>query len=124
MFEEDLNLAKEFGLRSFQTMFFLDNAANKEIVYGSKSYAFYELAILKLHNTAIKSEYNRDSETLFSKYQSLTAKEFAELSGTRRDESEKLLNEVSSKGISKAPHKKMERSEEFKTSHRDYLIIK
>lgn len=98
LFEEDLKLAKELGVRGFPTMFFLDNAGNKEIVYGSKPYAFYEMAILKLNNAATKSEYSKDSKTLFSKYQSLTAKEFSELSGTPRNESEKLLNELSADG--------------------------
>lgn len=100
-FEEDLQLAKEFGVRGFPTMFFLDNAGNKEIVYGSKPYAFYEMAILKLDDAATRNEYSRDWETLFSKYTSLTAKEFSELSGTPRNESEKLLNELSDKGILK-----------------------
>ena len=35
---------------------------------------------------------------LFSKYPSLTAKEFSELSGTPRRESEKQLNELVAKG--------------------------
>lgn len=82
-------------------MFFLENAGNKEIVYGSKPYAFYEMAILKLHNAATKSEYNKDWETLFSKDQSLTAKEFHELSGTPRNESEKLLSKLSARGTLK-----------------------
>ena len=82
-------------------MFFLDHAGNKEIVYGSKPYAFYEMAILKLISGAIKGEYNKDWETVFSKYKSLTPKEFSELSGTPRHESEKLLNELSAKGILK-----------------------
>lgn len=98
LFEEDLKLAKSFGVRGFPTMFFLDNAGNKEMVYGSKSYAFYEMAVLKLHTTATKSEYRKNWETLFSKYHSLTAKEFAELSGTPRAESEKQLNELVVKG--------------------------
>lgn len=99
LFEEDLKLAKELGVRGFPTIFFVDNAGNKEIVYGSRPYAFYEMAILKLHNSANKSEYSKDWETLFSKYSSLTAKEFSELSGTPRNESEKLLNELSDKEI-------------------------
>lgn len=101
LFEEDLKLAKELGVRGFPTMIFEDNSGNREIVYGSKPYAFYEMAILKLHGSATKSEYNKDWATLFSKYQSLTAKEFSVLSGTPRNESEKLLNELSEKGILK-----------------------
>lgn len=101
LFEEDLKLAKELGVRGFPTIFFVDNAGNKEIVYGSRPYAFYEMAVLKLNNSAAKSEYSKDWETLFSKYSSLTAKEFSELSGTPRTESEKLLNELSDKEVLK-----------------------
>jgi putative protein-disulfide isomerase len=98
LFEEDLKLAKQFGVRGFPTMFFLDNSGNKEIVNGSKPYAFYEMAILKLNSTTTKDEYNKQWEELFSKYNSLTAKEFSELSGTPRRESENLLNELFQKG--------------------------
>ncbi|WP_138483944.1 ClpXP adapter SpxH family protein [Dyadobacter bucti] len=97
LFEEDLKLAREFGVRGFPTMLFFDSSGNKETVYGSKPYAYYEMAILKLSPDAVKSEYNKDWETLFSKYHSLTAKEFSELSGIPRNESETLLNELSDK---------------------------
>ncbi|KHE93447.1 MAG: DsbA family protein [Candidatus Scalindua rubra] len=98
LFEEDLRIAREFGVRGFPTIFFLDSAGNKEIVYGSKPYAFYETAIIKLNSTITKNEYSKNWETLFSKYHSLTAKEFSELSGTPRNESENLLNELSDNG--------------------------
>lgn len=98
LFEEDLKLAKSFGVRGFPSMYFLDSSNNKEFVYGTKPYAFYETAILKLNPKAIKSEYSKNWETLFSKYKSLTAKEFSELSGTPRAESEILLNELVIKG--------------------------
>jgi hypothetical protein len=67
------------------------------MVYGSKPYAFYETAVLKLHPTVMKSEYSKTWEALFSKYISLTAKEFSELSGTPRVDSEKLLNDLVTK---------------------------
>ncbi|PZQ81375.1 MAG: dithiol-disulfide isomerase, partial [Flavobacterium johnsoniae] len=44
------------------------------------------------------SEYTKSWEVLFSKYPSLTAKEFSELSGTPRADSEKQLNELVAKG--------------------------
>jgi putative protein-disulfide isomerase len=97
LFEEDLKLAREFGVRGFPTMLFFDSSGNKETVYGSKPYAYYEMAILKLSPDAVKSEYKKDWKTLFSKYHSLTAKEFSELSGIPRNESETLLNELSDK---------------------------
>ena len=98
LFEEDLKIAREYGVRGFPTIFFIDNAGNKEMVYGSRPYAFYEMAILKLNPNAVKSEYSKNWETLFAKYPTLTAKEFSELSGTPRNESENVLNELSNKG--------------------------
>lgn len=98
LFEEDLKFARQSGVRGFPTMFFVDTTGRKEIVYGSKPYSSFETAVLKLHSNAIKSEYGKDWETLFSKYHSLTAKEFSELSGTPRAESEKHLNDLVSKG--------------------------
>lgn len=99
LFEGDLKMAKGFGVRGFPTIFFLDSLGNKEIVYGSKPYAFYEKAILKVNSTTItKVEYHKNWETLFSKYNSLSAKEFSVLSETSRIESENLLNELSKKG--------------------------
>ncbi|MBZ0327125.1 MAG: DsbA family protein [Altibacter sp.] len=94
LFEKDLKLAKEMGVRGFPTIFFIDEAGNKETVYGTRPYAFYEMAILKLNPNATKSEYSKNWKTLFSKYTTLTAKEFSELSGTPRNESEKQLNEL------------------------------
>lgn len=98
LFEEDLKLGKELGIRGFPTLFFIDESGNKEIVYGSRPYAFYEMAILKLNPSIIKSEYSKNWEALFSEHPTLTAKEFAELSGTPRGESEKQLNELVIKG--------------------------
>jgi len=99
LFEEDLNLAREMGARGFPSMFFINSEANQEFVYGSKPYVFYEMAILKLNPTIKKNEYHKNWESLFSKYPTLTAKEFSELSGNPRKESELMLNELTIKGI-------------------------
>jgi len=99
LFEEDLKLAKNFGVRGFPTIFFLNDSGNREIVYGSKPYDFYETSVLKLNSGIKKNEYEKNWQSLFSKYHSLTAKEFSELSGTKRNESEKVLNELSDKNI-------------------------
>ncbi|MBL7757298.1 MAG: DsbA family protein [Chitinophagaceae bacterium] len=98
LFEEDLKLAKEYGVRGFPTMFFINDAGSKEIVYGSKPYPFYETALLKLYPQAVKAEYAKTPDVLFTKYPSLTAKEFAELSATPRSESEKTLDALVAKG--------------------------
>lgn len=98
LFEEDLKLAKESGVRGFPTMFFIIDAGAKEIVYGSKAYSFYETALLKLYPLAVKAEYAKTPEFLFTRYPSLTAKEFAELSATPRSESEKILDTLAAEG--------------------------
>jgi hypothetical protein len=53
---------------------------------------------LKLAPNAIKSEYNKDWEALFSKYTTLSAKEFSELSGMPRKDSDIFLNHLASMG--------------------------
>lgn len=98
LFEEDLKLAGELGVRGFPTIFFFDQNGQRELVYGSKPYAFYEMAILKLNPNAEKKEYRKDWETLFNKFESLTAREYAELSGTPRRDSEIVLDELTEKG--------------------------
>ncbi len=98
LFREDLRLGKELGVRGFPTMFFVDEKGNKELVYGSKPYSFFEVAVLKSAPTATKSEYKKDWEDLFAKYQTLTAKEFSELSGMPRKECEQFLNNLTANG--------------------------
>ena len=98
LFEEDLKLGRELGVRGFPTMFFTDTTGQKEMVYGSKPYSTFESTLLKLFPTATKTSYDKTWNAVFSKYNSLTAKEFSELSGTPRVESEKQLNELVTKG--------------------------
>jgi len=98
LFQDDLKLGRELGVRGFPTIFFIDHAGNKETVYGTRPYAFYEMAILKLNPNVTKSEYSKNWETLFAIYPTLTAKEYAELSGTPRNDSETILNELSKNG--------------------------
>jgi predicted DsbA family dithiol-disulfide isomerase len=98
LFQEDLKLGRELGVRGFPTMFFVDEKGNKELVYGSKPYSFYEVAVLKLAPNAAKNEYKKTWEELFAKYPTLTAKEFSELSGMQRKESEEFLNHLTAKG--------------------------
>lgn len=98
LFEEDLKLSKELGVRGFPTMFFTDKAGYKETVYGSKPYAAFETAVQKIYSSAKPQEYKKDWTSLFVNYQSLTAKEFSELSGISKVESEKQLNDLVTKG--------------------------
>lgn len=96
LFNEDLKLAKKFGVRGFPTFIFVNSSGEQEIIYGSKPYPFFETALLQMNPQTKKTEYKKDWESLFSIYGSMTAKEFSELSGTDRSESELILNKISS----------------------------
>ena len=98
LFEEDLKLGRELGVRGFPTIFFTDTTGQKEMVYGSKPYSTFESALLKLFPTATKTIYDKTWNAVFSKYHSLTAKEFSELTGMPRNESEKYLDNLTAKG--------------------------
>lgn len=97
LFEEDLKMARQFGVRGFPTLFFTDASGRTELVYGSKPYSAFEQTLLKLLPTATKQSYDKSWSSIFSKYNSLTAKEFSVLSGVSRNESENLLNELTRK---------------------------
>lgn len=106
LFDEDLALGRELGVRGFPSLYFSGSQGNSEFVYGTKAYAFYEIAVLKLAPEAKKYEYKRNWEALFAKYPSLTAKEFSELSGSGRAEAEEVLDALTSQGkLVKGPTK-------------------
>lgn len=98
LFEQDLKMSKEWGVKGFPSIFFLDSAGNREFVYGTKPYEAYEAAIEKLYPAAAKIPYNMDWSALFFKYPSLTAKEFSTLSGMSRNDSEQFLKQLTDKG--------------------------
>jgi putative protein-disulfide isomerase len=94
LFNADLTAGKELGVRGFPTLYFTNAAGTKEMVYGTKPYTVFENTLLKLYPEAAKNNYNKNWASLFSKYHSLTAKEFSELSGIARMESEKQLDDL------------------------------
>lgn len=98
LFKEDLKLCRESGVRGFPTLFFTGSSGHKEIIYGSRPYSVFENALLKLLPGASKTNYDKDWNSVFSKYHSLTAREFSELTGTDRNESEKYLNNLKAAG--------------------------
>jgi predicted DsbA family dithiol-disulfide isomerase len=98
LFLEDLELAKKSGVRGFPTIFMSNKAGSTEVVYGSKPYTIFENVLLKLYPESTKTNYEKTWSYIFSKYHTLTAKEYSELSGTDRKKSEILLDELVSSG--------------------------
>lgn len=97
-FEEDLKFGRELAVRGFPTMFFINAAGNREIVYGSKPYEVFEKTLLKLFPDAIKTNYDKTWCAVFAKYHSLTAREFSELIGISVAESKKQLDDLLTNG--------------------------
>jgi putative protein-disulfide isomerase len=96
LFQEDLSLAKKMGVRGFPTLFFRDSLQNQLLVYGFKPYQSFEGALLKIVAEAIKKPYDHAWSGLFSYYPTLTTREFSELSGLSKSESENLLQNLES----------------------------
>ncbi len=94
LFEEDLKYGKSLGVRGFPTLFFINEEGKTEVLYGSTPYQNFENAVLKLYTKAAKYNYPKTIEFVLSKYHSLTAKEFSELTGTPRNQCEPLLDEL------------------------------
>ncbi len=91
LFKQDLQLGAQLGVRGFPTIFFVDVHGKQEKVYGTKPYTVYETALIKQMPDASKKPINPDWKGLFTKYTTLTAREFSELSQTPRQEAEDVL---------------------------------
>lgn len=87
LFNEDLMLAGKMGVRGFPTLII----NNTERVYGVKPYASFEAGIQKVLPGVQKATYAKDWKSLFSKYPTLTLREYAELSDTSFQQAEQQL---------------------------------
>ena len=81
LFQNDLTLARQLGVRGFPTVFFANDEGNQAMVYGARPYSQFEQAVLKSFPEAKKNPYDMGWENLFGVYGTLTAKEFGVLSG-------------------------------------------
>ncbi|UHG94003.1 ClpXP adapter SpxH family protein [Spirosoma oryzicola] len=98
LFQADLALGKQLGVRGFPTMFFVDSQGQPEKVYGSKPYIAYEDALQKQLPSVKKTTIDPNWESLFSVYHTLTSREFAELSGRKRQEVDSYLQHLTDEG--------------------------
>jgi putative protein-disulfide isomerase len=98
LFEEDLKLSQEYGVRGFPTLFFMDSLGKKVTVYGARPYAIFEEALKNSSSEVTKKQYDKRWQSLFAKYPSLTAREFSELAHKPRKEAEAILNDLVKSG--------------------------
>jgi predicted DsbA family dithiol-disulfide isomerase len=97
-FREDLILAEKLGVRSFPTLFFSDNTNKKFTIRGYQPYEAFEEIVLKLIPSATKEKINTDPKHLFTRFPTMTNKEFAFLSNIHKDEATHLLTGLYNKG--------------------------
>ncbi|MBL7818613.1 MAG: DsbA family protein [Saprospiraceae bacterium] len=93
-FQNDLNLARQLGVRGFPTLFFMDEQGNKLTLYGVKPYEQFERNIRALAVDALKKTYDKTPQSLFNHYPTLTTKEFAVLSDTSTEQAKQVLNQL------------------------------
>ncbi|ABG59648.1 conserved hypothetical protein; possible dithiol-disulfide isomerase [Cytophaga hutchinsonii ATCC 33406] len=99
LFYADLKLARDLGVHGFPTMIFSDSTGKNETVYGYKPYAVFENTIAGLYPSVQKYTYDKSIAAVFSTFHSLTAKEFSELTGVARNQSEQMLDEYVKQGM-------------------------
>lgn len=98
LFEQDLAMARQMGVRGFPTIFITNGSGQTETVYGSKPYAAYEGGIKKVYAQVEKSAYPHDKAYLFEHYATLTTREFAELSEITMPQAETALQTLEREG--------------------------
>ncbi|RYU93834.1 ClpXP adapter SpxH family protein [Emticicia agri] len=94
LFQADLNLARQMGVRGFPSVFVTNRAGNSEFIYGTKPYTVYENGISKIYPAVAKTTYQKDWESLFHKYPTLTLREFSELAEVSSQKANEILENL------------------------------
>jgi hypothetical protein len=102
MFQADLQLAAQWGVRGFPTLLVFNGEGQYEKVYGFKPYEVFEAAIAKMHTGATRSWYSKNWQDLFAQYPTLTTKEFAVLTGQSFESSDDQLGSLQPQGLLQA----------------------
>lgn len=91
LFQADLNLGRQLGVRGFPTLFFMGANNSQSLVYGFKPYEEYVNTIKRIIPTAQRKDYDRSPLGVFTYFQTLTTKEFSVLTGNSFEAAEKTL---------------------------------
>lgn len=99
LFQDDLDFAKKSGVRGFPTIFIRGANGEEVMVYGFKPYSEFEKGIRKVYSDVEKVPYSKSYDGLFSKFSTLTTREYVELSDKSWEESERELEALKEKKI-------------------------
>lgn len=98
LFQQDLNLGKQLGVRGFPTLFFTDADNNQALVYGFRPYQDYENTIKKIIPTVQRKQYDHSPLGVFSHFNTLMTKEFAVLTENSLEDAEEILYKLFDEG--------------------------
>ncbi len=94
LFQEDLNISKQMGVRGFPTLFFYNAEGNRVELYGVRPYKDFEQSLLKLCPQAVKHPITKTHEGIFDTYPTLTTREFAVLTDRHDNDALDILNNL------------------------------
>jgi putative protein-disulfide isomerase len=94
LFEEDLSMAKAWGVKGFPTIYFIDAHDNRFKVYGSKPYQVYEQALLKLIPGEVMKNMPSSYEAIWKSFDTVSVKEFAIFFDKTMEEAEGILTDL------------------------------
>lgn len=97
-FKQDLALARTYGVRGFPSIYLIDATGNKNLIYGTQAFEKYESLLEEKFPALHIHAYQKDWENLFNTFESLTAREYAELSDQDRKRAEEELITLTKQG--------------------------
>jgi putative protein-disulfide isomerase len=98
LFQSDLEMARQFGVRGFPAIYFFDASNKSSQIYGYAPYENFEQALKKLDPNIGKTGTVQGGAELFNHHSSYTLKEYYTLAGITREEAEKALGEFVKSG--------------------------
>jgi predicted DsbA family dithiol-disulfide isomerase len=98
LFQSDLELARQFGVRGFPAIYFFGKDNKSKQVYGFAPYENFEQAVMELDPEAVKNPIDSEIAGLFGVHSSYTLKEYSTLAGINGVEAEKQLTEAVTAG--------------------------
>lgn len=98
LFKADLSDAAKDGVRGFPTVFIEGGNTPKETIYGFRPYEAFVGAISSKVPGIKPKEYNKDWQSLFGHYPSMTVREYSVLTGTDDATAQMALKQLVSLG--------------------------
>lgn len=98
LFEADLQIAKQAGVRGFPTIHLVNDKKEKVVLSGYKPYKELSAAVLKLHPAAEKNTATLKPEDIFGRYRTLTTKEYAVIADLTKEKAEEVLQALAKQG--------------------------